>query len=260
MFRDAMDNLRVLKGQWRPGLEYDTGLGFLGPGLLIDQHFLKRGRIGRMLPALWSLGCRRGLGVDENAAVVIQGPRLEVIGGSGAVLVDLAGTDSDASLPAFNLRGVRLSYLASGDAHDLDSGVTTPSPRKQALPCIVPADPGFRPVRRSERYFLDFLGDGCLLGAMRQLLHGPQDEVRGLACRVPPQPDDPAPDLGFEFRLRRAPGLRGWCGVLPGGDDDTVLEACLDVVPVRVANPLCTPLAALPGAEAAALLTGRQAP
>ncbi|MFZ8483275.1 hypothetical protein ACO1NB_13910, partial [Staphylococcus aureus] len=77
------------------------------PGLLIDQHFLKRGRIGRMLPALRALGCRRGLGIDENAAVVIRGASVEVIGGSGAVLVDLTDAAADASLPAFNLRGAR---------------------------------------------------------------------------------------------------------------------------------------------------------
>lgn len=244
MFRDAMDNLRILKGQWRAGQEYDQGLGFLGAGLLVDQHFLKRGRIGRMLPAMWALDCRLGLGVDENAAVVIKGSELEVLGGSGAVLVDLAEATSDAALPAFNLRGARLSYLDRGDRHDLASGVTTPAEHKKRGARIDPAAAGFVPGVRAERYFLDILGDGSLLGALVQLLDGPAPEVRGLAYRANPSPGDPAPQLGFEFRLKRGDGVLGWRSSTLGGDDYTVLGAQVDVVPVRVARPLFKPLAA----------------
>lgn len=244
MFRDAMDNLAVLKGQWRAGREYDRGLGFVDAGLLIDQHFLKRGRIGRLLPAMQALGYRLGLGIDENAAVVIQCGRLEVIGGSGALLVDLGEARHDPALPAFNLRNARLSYLDAGDRHDLASGVTTPAEHKRRQPRIDPAAPGFVPGLQGERYFLDMLGNGCILGAMTQLLDGPAAEVRGLAYRANPPPGDGAPDLGFEFRLYRAPGLVGWRSAGMGSEDYTVLGARLDVMPVRVANPLFTPLAA----------------
>ncbi|WP_457424894.1 cyanophycinase [Roseateles sp. P5_E7] len=246
MFRDAMDNLAVLKGLWRAGREYDRGLGFVRDGLLIDQHFLKRGRIGRMLPALQALGCRQGLGVDENAAVVIKGSELEVIGGSGALLVDLAEATHDAALPAFNLRGVRLSYLDSGDRHDLDSGVTTPASRKLHGPRQVPALPD-APADAPGRYFLDILGEGCILAALTQLLDGPEPEVFGLAYRANPPAQDSLPDVGFEFRLHRAPGLVGWRDPAPGSDACTVLGARLDVIPVRVAIPLYTPM--VPGAR-----------
>ncbi|MCE4556616.1 cyanophycinase [Roseateles cellulosilyticus] len=242
MFRDAMDNLAILNGRWRAGQEYDHGLGFID-GLLIDQHFLKRGRIGRMLPALHRLGCRLGLGVDENAAAVIHGSRLEVIGGSGAVLVDLGDATHDPALPAFNLRGARLSYLDHGDCHDLATGQTTPADRKQQGQRLDPAAPGFVPSLRAERYFLDILGDGCLIGALVQLLDGPFPEVRGLACRGHSRAGDEHADIGFEFRLHRGPGLVGWRDATPAGVDYTVLGALLDVVPVRVANPLYLPLA-----------------
>lgn len=247
MFRDAMDNMAVLKGLWRPGREYDCGLGFLRDGLLIDQHFLRRGRIGRMLPALQRLSCRMGLGVDENAAVVVQGARLEVIGASGAMLVDLGDATHDPALPAFNLRGVRLSYLDTGDRHDLDSGVTTPAPHKLVGPRTDPAAPGFKPREDAGRYFLDILGDGCLLGAMTQLLEGADDEVFGLAYRAHPPTRESLSDVGFEFRLYRGPGLVGWRDPTPGGQGCTVLGARLDVTPVRVASPLYTPLLAAAG-------------
>ncbi len=258
MFRDAMDSLAVLKGQWRAGHEYDQGLGFVDPALLIDQHFLKRGRIGRLLPALQALGCPLGLGVDENAAVVIQGSRLEVIGGSGALLVDLRQASVDAALPAFNLRGARLSYLDHGDCHDLATGETTPAAHKLLAPRIDPAAPGFEPGMTQDRYFLDILGDGAILGAMTQLLDGPAPQVRGLAYRANPRAGDIAPDLGFEFCLRRGPGLIGWCSWARGCEEYTVLGALLDVVPVRVANPLFTPLAALPSPMVASVLAARR--
>lgn len=244
MFRDAMDSLAVLKGQWRAGREYDRGLGFVNADLLIDQHFLKRGRIGRLLPALQRLGWRLGLGVDENAAVVMRGTQLEVIGGSGAVLVDLGAATSDPALPAFNLSGARLTYLDHGDRHDLATGETTPATCKQRR-----VDPGApRPTPPVERYFLDMLGDGSLRAALQQLLEGASGEVFGLACRARPQPDDLMPDVGFEFRLRRGPGLVGWCSSGAAAGDCTVLGAWLDVVPVRIATPLFTPLLGAPPA------------
>lgn len=238
MFRDAMDNLAILKGLWRPGQEYDCGLGFVRDGLLIDQHFLKRGRLGRMLPALQRLGCRQGLGVDENAAVVIQGSRLEVIGGAGALLVDVGDATHEPTLPAFNLRGARLSYLEPGDRHDLDSGVTTPAAPKRVDPPV----PGLRPAAPTGRHFLDILGEGCVLAALKQLLDGQEPVVLGLAYRASPAPREPRPDVGFEFRFQRGPAFVGWRD--PGSDALTLLDVRLDVIPVRVAIPLYTPLLA----------------
>ena len=252
MFRDAMDSLAVLRGQWRAGQEYDRGLGFVAPDLLVDQHFLKRGRIGRLLPALQTLGFRYGLGVDENAAVVIRGSQFEVIGGSGAVLVDLHDATQDAAVPAFNLRGARLAYLDHGDRHDLASGETTPAAYKRQESPLVPAAAAPGVPMAPDRYFLDILGDGCLLEALTQLIKSPAPEVRGLAYRMNPGAADARADLGFEFRLHRSPGLMGWCSALPGGAACTVLGARLDVVPVRVANPLFTPLTAEPLAPTAA--------
>jgi cyanophycinase len=66
MFRDAPDVLKVMKGRWAEGEEVGPGLGFVGPDLFVDQHFLKRGRLGRMLPLMAAKGYRIGLGVEET--------------------------------------------------------------------------------------------------------------------------------------------------------------------------------------------------
>jgi len=242
MFRDAQDNLSILKGQWREGKEYDRGLGFVGPSLFIDQHFLRRGRIGRMLPAMRSLGYTLGLGIEEDSAAVIKGPNIEIIGARGALLVDLSEATSDPKLPAFNLRGALLSYLDSGDRHDLATGVTTPAAHKLREPRIDPTASDYKPYLQADGYFLDILGDGVIATALAQLLDSPLPEVRGLAWRARPRPGDPQPDLGFEFRLYKGPGLVGWFSGALGGEDYTVLKARLDVQPVRVATSFLTPL------------------
>ena len=243
MFRDAQDNLQILKGQWREGREYDRGLGFVGHDLFVDQHFLKRGRIGRMLPAMRALGYQLGLGVEENTAAVVKGGEVEIVGARGALLVDLSEAKADASLPAFNLRGALLSYLDRGDRHDLQTGVTTPAAHKLREPRIDPAASDYKPYLQNDNYFLDMLADNAIVTAMAQLLDGPAPEVRGLAYRAKPRPGDPAPQLGFEFRLYKGPGLVGWFSGAQGGEDYTVLKARLDVMPVRMAAPLFTPLA-----------------
>lgn len=244
MFRDAQDNLDILKGRWRERREYDRGLGFVGPDLFIDQHFLKRGRIGRMLPAMRAFGYRLGLGVEEDSAIVVKGTAVEVIGARGALLVDLSEASSDARVPHFNLRGARLSYLDRGDRHDLATGVTTPAAHKLREPRIDPTASDYKPYLRADTYFLDILGDNTLVTAMAQLLDSPAPEVRGLAWRARPRDGDAAPDVGFEFRLYKSPGLTGWFSGALGGEDYTVLNARLDVQPVRVATPFVTPITA----------------
>ncbi|PZP36660.1 MAG: cyanophycinase [Roseateles depolymerans] len=240
MFRDAMDNLLVMKGLIRHGHEVDRGLGFVAPELFVDQHFLRRGRIGRLLPAMQRLGFRLGLGVDEDTAAVVKGRRIEIVGTGGAVLVDLRDATRDAQVPAFNIQGVRLSYLGPGDRHDLATGQTWPAARRLAEPltpptvlpdALIPCLP-------------DMLSDTALRRAMVALLEQPLGEVRGLAHRLGLDEQDPAPDLGFEFRLYRAPGLLGWRGSVDGDADYTLLNVRADVRPVRMASPLFTPLGA----------------
>jgi cyanophycinase len=243
MFRDAQDNLGILRGHWRLGKEYDRGLGFVGPDLFIDQHFLKRGRIGRILPAMQRLGYGLGLGVEENSAAVVKDRQIEVIGARGALLVDLREARSDARQPHFNVQGVRLSYLDSGDRYDLGTHTATPAAHKLREHRIDPAASDYKPYLPRGHFFGDILGDGAIVAAMAQLLDSPAIEVRGLAYEPPTAARNRSARLGFEFRLYKAPGLTGWFSGALGGEDYTVLNARLDVMPVTMAHPLYVPLA-----------------
>lgn len=109
----AMGELMIVRG---PGdesvgpddLEFAPGLAFVA-GVMIDQHFAERGRIGRLVGAIAEHPRLLGIGIDEDTAIVVEGRRFRVIG-SGAVYVLAA-----RSAPEFTLR-----VLRSGDSFDLD--------------------------------------------------------------------------------------------------------------------------------------------
>jgi cyanophycinase len=241
MFRDAPDLLAVMKGTLRAGKEVDRGLGFAAPGLFVDQHFLRRGRLGRMLPLMQSQGLQTGIGVEENSAAILRGHEVEIIGEGGALFVDLREVGSAPNLGAFNLSGVRLTFLGDGDRLDIRTRALTPSVAKLAGTRIDPRAAGFAPSLEDPPFLLDVLGEGVVLRAMSYVLDGPTAEIRGLAYDA--RPDASAPrDLGFEFRFYRGPDTAGWYADVQGDDAYTIASVWLDVVPVKVAQPLYRPL------------------
>ena len=63
--------------------EARTGPGFgLLPGIVIDQHFVARNRIGRLRGVLDRNPGYAGLGIDEGTAVVVRGRMMKVVGDS----------------------------------------------------------------------------------------------------------------------------------------------------------------------------------
>ena len=240
MFRDAMNSVQVMKGVMRDGKEIDRGLGFVGDQLFIDQHFLKRGRVGRMLALMLAKGYKVSLGVDENTAAIIHGSEIEIVGSSGALLLDLRQATQDAG--PVNVRNVRISYLDNGDRYDLAKLKGQVLAAKQARGEIKFRQPGFVSELEFVRpAFTDILGENAILRALTQLVDGPRDHVRGIAFDLEQLPDaavaDPAPDLGFEFMLRRDEHTRGWDNADLDDKDYSIFDARLDVRPVRLKTP-----------------------
>ncbi len=245
MFRDAQDALQVMKGHLRRGKEIDRGLGFVGPNLFVDQHFLKRGRIGRMLPLMQAEGYKLGLGVEENSAALLHGEEMEVLGAKGVLLVDLSQASSDPKPSAFNIRNAQLSYLDRGDRHNFANGLTTPSAKKLSGHLIDPKAADFKPFFSNQPFFLDILGDTTIVNAMSHLLDSPHAELLGVAFNGASKGGtsvDGQADLGFEFRLHKGEGTHGWFSAAMGGEDYTVLRLRLDVQPIVIKRPFYTPL------------------
>ena len=67
---------------------------------MVDQHFIQRGRIGRLLVAMAAAGERYAFGVDENTGLIAEGTDFRVIGEKGVervVELDLT-TDEKSGL------------------------------------------------------------------------------------------------------------------------------------------------------------------
>lgn len=63
------------------------GLGLM-KDVIIDQHFLKRGRFNRLAGAVLDHPEKLGVGIDEGTALVVSGREFEVAGRSNVIVVD----------------------------------------------------------------------------------------------------------------------------------------------------------------------------
>lgn len=82
-------------------VEVREGLGFL-TDIVVDQHFVKRLRLNRLLSVLMDERNLKGLGVDENAAVALENERqAEVLGLGQAVLIQKVPKAAEFNLAVF---------------------------------------------------------------------------------------------------------------------------------------------------------------
>jgi cyanophycinase len=247
MFREPPEILTIMKEGAKRGRDIDQGLGFAGKDLFVDQHFLKRGRIGRMLPVMLQEDIKFGLGVEENSAAVICGDEIDIIGGKGALWVDARNANTDKGLQAFNVTNVMLTYLDRGDKINLKTGVVTIAPVKLSGNKLDPNAANFKPYNNSVRFYPDMLGDTTIVNAMGALLDSPATETRGLAFSPNSRSSsggNDSSDVGFEFRLFKTKETHGYFTSALGGEDYSVIRMGLDVKPVRLAVPLYVPLTA----------------
>jgi cyanophycinase len=103
-------------------IDMGPGLGFL-PGVVIDQHFLQRGRLGRLISALIQEPADLGFGIDENTAMVVSDRQVEIIGEGSVTIVDVESTyDNMGEIlkdEALAICGAKLHILPRGYKFDL---------------------------------------------------------------------------------------------------------------------------------------------
>lgn len=96
----------------REGVGLGPGLGFF-PHAIVDQHFFRRARFGRLVAALEIADRPFGLGVAENRALHVDLAKDEVraLGEHAALLIDAR----EARRSGLRREGLRLSLLGDGD-------------------------------------------------------------------------------------------------------------------------------------------------
>lgn len=114
-------------------LQLRAGLGFFPDGL-IDQHFDRRARFGRLIVAVAEQGpdAALGYGVDEDSAMFYNAKtrQFQALGSGGVTVVDLRHAKRIANPLGFQMENIRLSYLQGGDRFDIASQQLLPHPDK----------------------------------------------------------------------------------------------------------------------------------
>jgi len=124
------------------GVTIAPGLGFFRAALA-DQHFLTRGRYGRLLTVLTELDqYDLAFGIDENTALVVDRDSLQVVGASGVVVLDKRSTHVAGQTGS----DITMHLLGDGDRFDLRTRTPVLSPSKSHIaedgpPPSAPANP-----------------------------------------------------------------------------------------------------------------------
>lgn len=107
-------------------LKMAPGLGLID-GVIIDQHFAQRGRLGRLLVGIAENPQSLGIGIDEDTAIMVNSGRKFQVMGSGAVYIidgcsithtNVSEQHQDEILSIFD---VKLHILKSGNVFDLNT-------------------------------------------------------------------------------------------------------------------------------------------
>jgi cyanophycinase len=114
------ENSHVIGGSVRMA----PGLGLI-EGVIIDQHFMERGRFGRLVGAVAQNPKNLGIGIDEQTAIVVErGNGFYVLGSGGVYVIDGTGVtysnvaeeDPNKTISIYN---IRMHMLSQGDRFDL---------------------------------------------------------------------------------------------------------------------------------------------
>ncbi|MGH2739333.1 MAG: cyanophycinase [Actinomycetota bacterium] len=107
-----------------------AGLGIVD-GVVVDQHFEQRGRLGRLVAAVAQSPGLIGVGLDEDTAAIVWADRtLEVVGRGAVTIVDGSRMQTDAHVTKGHrpmlVSGVVMHSLPDGYRFDLRTRTLAP--------------------------------------------------------------------------------------------------------------------------------------
>jgi cyanophycinase len=168
------------------GMDMDVmvgrGLGFLKDGeVIVDQHFIQRGRFPRLFEALWKTDVRVGIGVDEGTALKVIDDICEVMGRSVVILIEMKCKDS-----------FKLSYLSRGDSINLNNFEVHVGVGKKLME--KPKD-----TSKGKTYSFDILNPHGFRNTIDKLYRSEDGVVEALVMRVLEDKDNEK--IGYAYRF-----------------------------------------------------------
>lgn len=114
----------VAEALMKGAVKLGEGLGFIH-NVIIDSHFVKRGRFGRLIEAVSTYPKSIGIGLGEDTGVLItQGNMIETIGSNLVIIVDghHLGHNNTAEVKkgtALSVENLKMHVLAKGNVYDI---------------------------------------------------------------------------------------------------------------------------------------------
>jgi cyanophycinase len=123
MSKEMIAGGNITESLIKGNVKHGKGMGFV-PELIIDSHFIKRGRFGRLTQAVAKYQTLLGIGLSEDTGIVIKNDSFRVIG-SGMVIVfdpsELTHNNMNSleeKMP-MTMTNLKVHVLAFGDRFDL---------------------------------------------------------------------------------------------------------------------------------------------
>jgi cyanophycinase len=99
--------------------EVKTGLGLL-PNAIVDQHFICRMRMNRLLSVAMENPDYLSIGIDESTAIVVEGNQARVTGDSQVILINkINKTNIQVKNGLLGSKDIRVEILLSGEKFKL---------------------------------------------------------------------------------------------------------------------------------------------
>ncbi|KKO50623.1 cyanophycinase [Arsukibacterium sp. MJ3] len=133
--KGTTDTYHGIQDQENGPLLLAQGLGFF-PHAIIDQHFDRKARFGRLIVAteLSKVHFPMGFGIDENTALVYtaQDNSAQVIGAGAVTAIDVTHAKRIDNPKGYHIENVRLSVMQGGDRYNFDTEQFVANPLKSA--------------------------------------------------------------------------------------------------------------------------------
>lgn len=199
------------------------GFGFFPHGV-VDQHFLERGRFGRLIVSTHDNQSRYGFGIDEDSAMIYYGAddSIEVVGESGLIIVDL----EDAQAPKgkrFALNNITMHYLEKGDRFNLTTETFDLHERHVTTKGIE--------YYSKNPIATDLFGPQKLKTLLTEDL---VDNEADVAEAVWFDMENDKRGIGFKFTFSKTDQTEGFWGRINGVSSYSALHVKLDIEPIRV--------------------------